>query len=69
MRQEESRYAGDEWVTEVVAPCRMASEGQESGTQGLKEGKYLKYGCTGIFYKKEQVGQEQKRTAVGCEAW
>ena len=41
MHQEGSRYAGDEWVTEVVAACRMASEGEESytGTERRKVSK------------------------------
>lgn len=71
MHQEGSRYTGDEWVTEVAAAHRMASEEEESGTQGLKRGNYLNYG---VYRHILQVGQEQKTTTafavlLSCGAW
>lgn len=49
--KEGSRYTDNEWVSEMVAACRMAAEGKELGTQGLKGGNYLKCGYTCVFYK------------------
>lgn len=60
MHQEGSRYAGDEWVTEVAAAHRMASAEEESGTQGLKRGNCLNYG---VYRHILQVGAELGRWA------
>lgn len=66
MYWEGSRYAGDEWVTEVVAACRIALGGEVSGTQGLKGGKYLKYGYTGYFTSRSRARQVSQDSCVCC---